>query len=112
MSTFSSDAQSFFSMTKNESNGKAEKKQKGECHIGQWHARSESFFENNLKHRDGGGTDKLIQNAVPGKNVDRAIFVHDFVKIKQETRSIRSSPFSREKVDFHLLMALAFHDLL
>ena len=32
-------------------------------------------------------------------------------KLKQETRSIRSRSLSKEEIDFHLLMALAFYDL-
>ena len=78
MAIFSSDAQ-------NKSDGKAENKQKGQFYLGQWCANSASFFENNWKHRDGGGVDKLIQNAILGKNADRAIFGHVFMKMKQET---------------------------
>ena len=58
-------------MTENESDGKAEKKQKGECYLGQWYACSASFFENNMRHGDGGGADILILNAILIKNVDK-----------------------------------------
>ena len=102
MSTSSCDAQTFLSMTENESHGKAEKKQKGECYLGQWHASSTYFFQNYLRHVYGGG----IQNAILGKNIDRAIFGHDLMKMNQETRSIRSKAMSSEEFDFHLWMVL------
>ena len=75
------------------------------------HASSASFFENNSSHGDGHGTDQKIQNANFGKNVDKAVFGSDLAKSKQETRIIRSRILSKEKIDYHLLMALAFHDL-
>ena len=47
MSASSPDAQSLFSMTENNSNGNAGKKQKEQCHFSLPHARSASFFKNN-----------------------------------------------------------------
>ena len=69
------------------------------------------FFENNSQHEDGDGTDQLVQNAILGKNVDRAVFGSDLAKLKQETRTVRRRILSKEEIDFHLLMALVFHDL-
>ena len=53
----------------------------------------------------------MVQNAILGINVAKAIFESDLMKLTQETRSIRSRTLSKEDIDFHLLMALAFHDL-
>ena len=41
------DTQSLFSITENNSNGNAGKKQKEQCHFSLPHARSASFFKNN-----------------------------------------------------------------
>ena len=41
------------------------------------HPRSASFFENESKHGDEGGADRLVQNAILGKNFDTAVFGHD-----------------------------------
>ena len=84
-------------MTENKSHRKPEKKQKGHCYFGQWHASSASFLENKSRHEDGGGADRLIQNAILEKNVDGAIFT-------------RSRALSKEDIDFCLFMALVFHD--
>ena len=56
-----------------------QKKQKGQCYLGELHASIASFFENNLRHGGGGGIDGLIQNEILGKNVERAIFGHDLM---------------------------------
>ena len=104
-SAFFSDAQSFFSIT--QSRRETENKQKRQCYVSQWHTTTASFFENNLRYGDCKGA-----NAIIGKNIDRAIFGHDLMKMQQETRSNRNRALSKEGVDFHLLMALAFHDLL
>ena len=53
----------------------------------------------------------MIQNAKIGKNI-RVIIRHDLMKMKEETRSIRRKALSKEEIDFHLLMALAFYDFL
>ena len=98
-------------MTENESHGNAGKKQKGQCDISLSHACCRSFFQNNSRHGDGGGADRLIQNAIVGKNVEKAVFSRDQMKMKHKTRSIRSRALSKEEVHFHLFMALAFHDL-
>ena len=52
MSTYSSNAQSVFSMTENENDEKAETKQKGLCGLSPWHTSSASFFENSSRHGD------------------------------------------------------------
>ena len=54
MSTSSSDAQSFISKAENESHRKVEMMMMVQCYLGQWHASSSSFFENNLRHKDSG----------------------------------------------------------
>ena len=104
------DAESLFDMEK-DNGGSAGKKQKIQCDLSLSHDISASFFENNSRHGDGGGTDQLVQNAILGKNVDKAVFGNDSAKLKQETRTVRSRILSKEEIDFHLLMALAFHDL-
>ena len=53
----------------------------------------------------------MIRNAILGINVAKAIFESDLMKMKQETRSIRNRTLSKEDIDFHLLISLAFHDL-
>ena len=53
----------------------------------------------------------MYQNRILGKNVDKAVFGSDLMKLKQETKSISRRVWSKEDADFHLLMALAFHDL-
>ena len=60
---------------------------------------------------DGGGANRLFQNAILNKYVDRAIFWHVLMKMKQEARSMISRSLSKEEIDFHLLIALALHDL-
>ena len=63
MSKSSFDVQTFLSMTKNESDGNAGKKQKGKSYLHQLHFSSADFFENNLKHKEGWGANRLVQNA-------------------------------------------------
>ena len=75
------------------------------------HDISTLFFEKNSRHGEGGGTDQLVQNAILGKNADKAVFRKDSAKLKQEMRTVRSKTKSKEEIDFHLLMALVFHDL-
>ena len=53
----------------------------------------------------------MVQNAILGKNFDKAVFGSDLAKLKQETISIRSRMLSKEEIDFLMPMALAFHDL-
>ena len=53
----------------------------------------------------------MVQNAIFGKNVDKAVFGSDFTKLKQDTRTVRSRMFSKEKFYFYLPMALSFHIL-
>ena len=48
----------------NDSDGYAGKKQKIECDLSLSHEIRASFFENNSKHGDGGGTDQLVKNAI------------------------------------------------
>ena len=110
-STSSPDAKSLFSMTDNDSDGNAGKKQKEHHDISLLHTSSAWFFENSSRHGDGDSAVRLVQNAILGKNVDKAVFGSDLMKLKQETRSISSRVFSKEKTDFHLLMALLFYDL-
>ena len=50
----------------------------------------------------------MVENAIFGKNVDKDVFGSDLAKLKQ--RTIKSRKLSKEEIDFHLLMALAFHD--
>ena len=108
-SILSPDAESLFSMTENESDMKTGKKQKGQCDFSLSSASSALFFVNNSRHGDGGGADKIAQNTILGKNVDNAVSGSDLAKLKQETRSIRSRALSYEKIDFYVLLALAFH---
>ena len=82
--TSSLDAQSLFSMTENDSDGNVGKKQKGKCDVSLLHAISASFFDS--RQRDGGSADRLVQNAIFGKNVDRVAFGSDLVKLEQKTR--------------------------
>ena len=110
-SQWSPDAQSLFSMTENDSNGNAGKKQKRQCDLSLSHASSPSFIGNNARHGDGGGTDWLVRSAMLGKNIEKTGFWSDLVILKKETRSIRSRSLSKEEIDFHLLMALSFHHL-
>ena len=98
-------------MTKNDSDGSAKKKQKGRCDLNFTHASSASFFENNSRHGDGCGTDQLVQNAIFGNNINKTVFGSDSLKLKQETRASRSKALSKKEIDFHLLMAHAFHGL-
>ena len=49
----------------------------------------------------------MVQIAILGKNVDKAVFGSDLMKMIQETRSMRSRALHKEKTDFHLLLALA-----
>ena len=53
----------------------------------------------------------MVQSAILVKNVDKALFENDSAKVEQETRFVRSQMLSKEEIDFHLLMAPAFHDL-
>ena len=53
----------------------------------------------------------MVQNAILGKNFDKAVFGNDSAKLKQETRTVRNRMLSKEEIDFYLLMALVFHDL-
>ena len=53
----------------------------------------------------------MVQNAILGKKVDKAVWGSDLEKLKQEIRSIRSRSLSKDEIDFHLLMVLASHDL-
>ena len=64
-----------------------------------------------MRHEDGGSADRLFQNAVLSKNVDRVVLGSVLMKMRQETRSNRCRTLSKEVVDFHLLMALTFDDL-
>ena len=41
----------------------------------------------------------------------KLFFGNDLAKLKEETRTVRSRMLSKEKIAFHLLMVLAFHDL-
>ena len=68
-------------------------------------------FDDISRHRDGGGTDRMVQDAFLGKIFDRDVFGGDLIKMKQATKSIRSKALSKEEDDFHLLIALSFHDL-
>ena len=101
-STSSSDAQGLLSMAENDSNGNAGKKQKVQCDLSLSHASSASFFRNNSRHEDVSGVDRLVRNAKLCKNVHKAVFGIDLMKLKQETRSIRSRALSKEEIDFHL----------
>ena len=87
------------------------KETKKQCGFSLSHDISASFFENNSRLGDGGGTDQLVQNAIFGKNVDKTVFGNDSTKLKQETRTVSSQTLSKEEIDFLFLMALAFHDL-
>ena len=107
----SPDAQRLFNMTENDSDGNAGKERKIQCDLSLSHDNSASFFENKSGHGDGGSTDQLVQNALLGKTVNKAIFGNDSVKFKHETRTVRSRMLSKEEIDFHLLTALAFHNL-
>ena len=64
-----------------------------------------------MRHGGCGGAAILVKNTELGKNVDKAVTVDDMVKIRQKNRSIKSTALLTEEVEFHLLMALAFHDL-
>ena len=63
----SSHAQSFISMTENENYVHSEMKQKEQCDLGQWHPCSASLFENDSRHGHGRGAHRSIQNAILGK---------------------------------------------
>ena len=89
MSTSSFDAQHFLTMTDNESYGKKEKLQKEED-LGQWHASSVLFFQNHLKHGDGGGANSWFKMLYLAKIFDRVIFGSDLIKMNQATRFIKS----------------------
>ena len=89
------DVKSFPSMTESDSHWNAGKKQKREYDLSLSYASSASFSENNSKHGDGSSDNRLVHNAILGKNVDRAVFGSDLMKIKQETRSIRGRLFSK-----------------
>ena len=66
MSTSSSDATRFFSMTVTKIDENSERKLQ-QCDLNQLHLRSASFSENNSRHGDGGGADRLVSNAVLDK---------------------------------------------
>ena len=53
----------------------------------------------------------MVQKTILGKNIEKAFFGNDSAKLKQETRAVRSRTLCKEKVDFHLLVALVFHDV-
>ena len=97
-------------MTENDINGNAGKMKKNIA-ILVIHASSASLFENNSRRGEGGGADQLVQNAILGKNNNKAAFGNCSMQLKQETRTVRSRTLSKEETDFHLLMALLFHDL-
>jgi len=98
-------------MTENDSYGNTGKKQKGQCVHSLSHVSSASFLKNNSRHGDEDDADRLVQNAILGKNVGKAVFRSDLMKLKQEKRSIRTRSLSKEETDFHLLMAPPFNDL-
>ena len=98
-------------MTYDNSDGSAGRKQTKQCDLSSSHAISTSLFDNNSRHADGSGTDQLIQNAILGKNGDKAVLRNDLLKLKQEARTVRNRKLSKEEIDSHLLMVLAFHDL-
>ena len=98
-------------MTANESDGNTRKKKNEQCNLSLLHASSVSLVKNYSRQRVEGGADRLVQSAIHGKNVDRAVFWSDFMKMSQKTRYIRSRALPKEEIDFHLLMALVFHDL-
>ena len=98
-------------MLENDSDKNAGKKQKGQCDLSLSHASSASFFENNSRHGNKGSAHRLAQNAIFGRNVHKALFGSDLVKLKQETGSIKHRALCKEVIDYHLLMALACHDL-
>ena len=83
------DAESLFKM-ENDNNRNAGKKQKIQCDFSLSHDISASFFENYSRYEDGSGTDQLVQNAILGKNVDKAVFGNDSEKLKQEMCAVRS----------------------
>ena len=55
------------------------------------HSNSASFFGNNSRHGDGGGTDQLLQNAMFGKHGDKDVFGSDFMKLKDGSSILWSS---------------------
>ena len=99
-------------MTENDRDGNEGKKQKGQCDLSLSHTSSASFIENNSRHGDWGGADRLDQNAILDKNVDKAVFGSDLMTMNQETRSIRSRTLSKEEIDIHMIIAIEFYDLL
>ena len=93
----------------NKSDGNAEKKKKSVillCHMISVHCSLKIMLD-----MDRGSTDQLVQNDILGKNFDKAAFGNDSAKLKQEIRTVISRTLSKEKIDFHPLMALAFYDL-
>ena len=61
-------------MTANESDGNARKKKNEQCNRSLLHASRVSLVKNYSRHGVEGGADRLVQSAINGKNVDRAVF--------------------------------------
>ena len=103
------DAESLFNM-KNYSGGNAGKKQKNSvilvCLMISVHHSLKIIQDMEM----GVALINLFKNAILGKNVDKAAFGNNLIKLKEETRIVKRRTLSKEEIDFHLLMALASHD--
>ena len=58
------------------------KESKQKCDLSQWHPGSATFLENNARHGDSGGADRLVQNTVLGK-----ILIQLFLKCFDENET-------------------------
>ena len=69
-----------------------------QCDLSLTQASSASFFENNLRHKDGKGADRLVHNAILGKNVNKAGFESDLENWNRRLDTLEVEDFLRMRL--------------